>query len=163
MGKIKKKAAPKPDASITTPDIKQLMQRMDDDAGPETSPYTSPMCRLVFQSGLSFNITRDVLNKSRIQNVCNDSISLSCLSDVPDDAGHVLVHYLHTGTYQTLKAISEVSEATNGLSPFEVGLYVYATARICEVPALAELAKERILKYALALSPLQILRTGGRR
>ncbi|CRK25746.1 hypothetical protein BN1723_013683 [Verticillium longisporum] len=149
--------APEPDftpppETLLTPDAHKLTQKMDQDTGPVTSPYMGAQVQVYFRSGLPFHIPRVLWKKARVKAFYSSADQSYHLPDVPDEAGHVLIHHLFTGTYQTLKA-------STGLSSLEVAVYVYTTALSCRLPALAALAKARIARFADVLgSPAQVLR-----
>ncbi|PNH48143.1 hypothetical protein VD0004_g274 [Verticillium dahliae] len=141
-----------PPVTLLTPDAHKLTQKMDQDTGPVTSPYMGAQVQVYFRSGLPFHIPRVLWKKARVKTFYSSADQNYHLPTVPDEAGHVLIHYLVTGTYQTLKT-------PTGPSSLEVAVYVYTTALSCRLPALAALARARIARFADALaSPAQVLR-----
>ncbi|KAH6666178.1 hypothetical protein VD0002_g4621 [Verticillium dahliae] len=141
-----------PPVTLLTPDAHKLTQKMDQDTGPVTSPYMGAQVQVYFRSGLPFHIPRVLWKKARVKTFYSSADQNYHLPAVPDEAGHVLIHYLVTGTYQTLKT-------PTGPSSLEVAVYVYTTALSCRLPALAALARARIARFADALaSPAQVLR-----
>ncbi|KAL9949203.1 hypothetical protein D7B24_008691 [Verticillium nonalfalfae] len=141
-----------PPETLLTPDAHKLTQTMDQDTGPVTSPYMGAQVQVHFRSGLPFHIPRVLWRKARAKAFYSSADQNYHLPNVPDAAGHVLIHYLVAGTYQTLKQ-------STGLSSLEVAVYVYTTALACRLPALADLAKARIARFADGLgSPAQVLR-----
>ncbi|KAK2005709.1 hypothetical protein LZ32DRAFT_652201 [Colletotrichum eremochloae] len=73
-----------------------------------------------------------------------------------DEAGHVLIHYLHTGTWQTLR-VNDPTPAVIRSTQLNISLHVYAAAQAYELPDLAELAKDKISHYAGQLPDLEVL------
>ena len=65
------------------------------------------------------------------------------LSDVDEDVGHTLVHYLHTGTYQTLK-LPGIPAIVQRLSEYKRSLRSYCVAKRYALNGLENLAKAHI-------------------
>ncbi|KAK1960840.1 hypothetical protein LY78DRAFT_645917 [Colletotrichum sublineola] len=123
--------------------------------GPKASPYASPSCEVYFKSGQLFRVPRGLLC-GELESIRSSSNKIR-LKHVLDEAGHVLIHYLHTGTWQTLDD-TDLSDGARHLKRLEVSLHVYATAQTYHLPGLAEMAKEEISQYEEeALPALQIL------
>ncbi|KAJ3955202.1 hypothetical protein N0V92_008286 [Colletotrichum tropicale] len=87
------------------------------------------------------------------------------IEEVPDDAGHVLVHYLYTGTWQTLPqshsqreplACSD-SDISVIKSDFKTSVHVYCAARAYGLSALVGMAKKEVLRLANYLTPLDVV------
>ena len=64
-------------------------------------------------------------------------------SDVHEDAGHTLVHYLNTGTYQTLKLPGKSGIGQN-LADYKTSVLTYCVARNQGLPGLETLAKHHV-------------------
>ncbi len=75
---------------------------------------------------------------------------MSCSLRISVDVGHVLAHYLFTGTYQCLKPIG-LFPSENDAAEFATGVRVYAFAREYELLSLEELAKREIEKLGCDL------------
>ncbi|KAK6222512.1 hypothetical protein QIS74_04214 [Colletotrichum tabaci] len=138
------RATPPPDTSENTePEVR-----------PKVSPYASPSCKVYFKSGQQFRVPRDLLCEEL--DVIRRSSHEIRLRHIPDEAGHVLIHYLHTGTWQTLQGKYPLDTARN---PTQLGtsLHVYAAARTYKLPWLLALAEARISRYAVASPALEIL------
>ncbi|KAF3349212.1 hypothetical protein VdG2_02648 [Verticillium dahliae VDG2] len=105
-----------PPVTLLTPDAHKLTQKMDQDTGPVTSPYMGAQVQVYFRSGLPFHIPRVLWKKARVKTFYSSADQNSPPPAVPDEAGHVLIHYLVTGTYQTLKT-------PTGPSSLEVAVY----------------------------------------
>ncbi|KAK2007446.1 hypothetical protein LZ32DRAFT_593743 [Colletotrichum eremochloae] len=140
-----------------SPDQGEPVAVADDfDDGPEVSPYTSPICSVYFNSGEPFMVPRDIICVSaELNRICSSSSQID-IQDVPAEAGHVLVHYLHTRTWQSLRKMyyghnSRIS------TQFETSVYVYAAAQRYGLGGLVELAKENISRYTNEMPPLDII------
>ncbi|EFQ34644.1 hypothetical protein CGRA01v4_14082 [Colletotrichum graminicola] len=168
MRKAPKKAmsyAPEKDEPVAIADVadgepKVLIPDAIDD-GPEISPYKSPTCSVYFQDGEAFTVPRDILCVSdELREIFKNSNEFF-IGDVPAEAGHVLLHYLHTHTWQTLRKRSSLHDSRTS-AQFETSVYVYAAAQTYGLPGLAELAKENIPRYANELSALDIIVLAGK-
>ncbi|KAK1977513.1 hypothetical protein LZ30DRAFT_664863 [Colletotrichum cereale] len=120
----------------------------------KVSPYASPSCKVYFKSGRLFRVPRDLLCEA-LESIRRSSNEIR-LKNVPDEAGHVLIHYFHTGKWQILES-EDILDAATDLNDLEVSLHVYATAQTYNIPGLAELAKQEILSNAGSFSDLQVL------
>ncbi|KAK0716165.1 hypothetical protein B0H67DRAFT_666792 [Lasiosphaeris hirsuta] len=118
------------------------------DHRPETSPYASPVCTIPFASPLA--VPRDILLKSPKLHAAFES-QLPALPETTDDIGHILVHYLHTGTYEGLKP-KEVDTIPKQIAELKTAIRAYSAARAYELPDLMRLAQSRIRKYGEGLS-----------
>ncbi|KAK3377513.1 hypothetical protein B0H63DRAFT_219990 [Podospora didyma] len=128
-----------------------VMEEIDN--RPETSPYASPPCTIPFSTPLT--IPLDFLQKSPKLHAAYES-RLPELPDIPEDIGHVLVHYLHTGTYEALKP-KEAETPAKQLYELRTSIRAYATARAYDLPDLMRLAEVRIEKYGAGLTLPQLL------
>ncbi|KAK4160563.1 hypothetical protein QBC43DRAFT_112213 [Cladorrhinum sp. PSN259] len=122
------------------------------DARPETSPYASPTCTLPFASPL--NVPQEVLLKSPKLLAAYES-NLPELPQISEDVGHVLVHYLYTGKYETLKP-KPVEDISKQIVELKTSIQAYAAARAFELPELMRLAEAQIEKFGEGL-PLPTL------
>ncbi|KAK2053467.1 hypothetical protein LY76DRAFT_477050, partial [Colletotrichum caudatum] len=120
------------------------------------SPYVSSSCKVYFKSGQHFTIPYDFLRLSEKLQKINDSWYGIRLEDIPDEAGHVLIHYLHTGTWQTLR-VNDPTPAVIRSTQLNISLHVYAAAQAYNLPKLAALAKGQISHYAGQLPDLEVL------
>ncbi|WQF76955.1 hypothetical protein CDEST_01969 [Colletotrichum destructivum] len=126
------------------------------DVGPEVSPYSSSSCTVYFKGGRQFIIPYDLLRSSKkLEEIYGGWCEIR-LRDIPDEAGHVLIHYLHTGTWQTLR-VNNPTPAVVHSTQLNISLHVYAAAQAYELPDLAELAKGKISHYAGLLPDLETL------
>ncbi|KAH6623926.1 hypothetical protein F5144DRAFT_375920 [Chaetomium tenue] len=122
--------------------------RRDNDSRPETSPYGSLACPVPFSSPL--NVPLDILKKSPKLHAAYEN-GLPELPTIPQDVGHVLVHYLHTGTYSSLKP-RPTETMTKQVCELKTSIQVYAAARAYEMPDLMRLAEAKIDKFGRNLA-----------
>ncbi|KAK4463033.1 hypothetical protein QBC42DRAFT_174526 [Cladorrhinum samala] len=122
------------------------------DSRPESSPYKSPTCTLPFASPLL--IPQEVLLRSPKLHAAYEG-NLPELSELSEDVGHVLVHYLHTGKYETLKPRSS-DDAPAQTVELHASIQAYAAARTYELPELMKLAEAQIERFGEGL-PLPTL------
>ncbi|KZL63824.1 hypothetical protein CI238_12786 [Colletotrichum incanum] len=103
-----------------------------------------------------FTVHRDLIRASPELEKIRGYFNEIRIRDVPDEAGHVLVHYLYTGTWQTLHENHPQHDSKTS-AHFETSVHVYAAARAYSLPGLAELAKENICQSADALPALEVI------
>lgn len=96
----------------------------------------------------------DILKKSPKLHAAYES-RLPELPVIPEDVGHVLVHYLHTGTYGSLKP-KPTDTMSKQICELKTSIQAYAAARAYELPELMRLAEAKIAKYGQGL-PLPAL------
>ncbi|KAK0716416.1 hypothetical protein B0T21DRAFT_296252 [Apiosordaria backusii] len=117
------------------------------DPRPETSPYASPTCTVPFASPLA--LPKDILLRSpRLHAAYEDN--LPELPEISDDVGHVLVHYLHTGTYETLKP-KPLEDLPRQIAELKTSIQAYAAAKHYDLPDLMKLAEAKIEKFGEGL------------
>ncbi|KAF3066180.1 hypothetical protein CFAM422_009404 [Trichoderma lentiforme] len=115
---------------------------MDEDPRPFYSPYMLITVPLQFADGRTLNIPPHLLSQSHKLEAMYQETRLK-FPDVSDDVGHVMIHYLYTGTYQSLRP--EDSELQKALATeFSTSIRTYNAAETYELPNLAELAKAEI-------------------
>ncbi|KAK4153650.1 hypothetical protein C8A00DRAFT_15137 [Chaetomidium leptoderma] len=137
--KSSKSGVPKPASAVIDP-------------RPETSPYGSPTCTIPFSSPL--NVPLDILKRSPKLQAAYES-RLPELPAIPGGVGHVLVHYLHTGTYESLKP-TPTDTMSKQICELKTSIQAYAAARAYELPDLMRLAEAKIDKYGKGM-PLPAL------
>ncbi|KAK1656706.1 hypothetical protein BDP55DRAFT_688188 [Colletotrichum godetiae] len=125
------------------------------DVGPEVSPYASPACNVYFESGQPFRVPSNLLCQE-LENIRHRSHGEIRLKHIPDEAGHVLIHFLHTGSWQTLRAKDSL-DAPKNATYLGTSLHVYAASQAYKIPLLAELAKGNISLSAEALPALEVI------
>ncbi|KAK3984230.1 hypothetical protein QBC44DRAFT_22344 [Cladorrhinum sp. PSN332] len=122
------------------------------DPRPETSPYASPACTLPFSTPLS--VPQEVLLRSPKLHAAFES-KLPELPQISEDVAHVLVHYLHTGKYETLKP-KPAEDLSKQIVELKTSIQAYAAARAYELPELMKLAEGQIERHGEGL-PLPTL------
>lgn len=110
------------------------------------SPYTSPSVTLHFGPTLQEYYLPDILLQ-RLERIPSRDPSTGKihLADVDASIGHVLIHFLHTGVYQTLQ---DEGVETTGNTQHDIVLYEFQTALLAleaakkyGVPGLQDLAQ----------------------
>ncbi|KAK3309239.1 uncharacterized protein B0T15DRAFT_491767 [Chaetomium strumarium] len=142
QGADAKGPAPSRPASVAAPVMKK-----EADARPETSPYGSPSCTVPFASPLT--VALDILKKSPKLHAAYE-LRLPELTVIPEPVGHVLVHYLHTRTYEALKP-QGADKMSKQLSELRTAIQAYAAARAYELPGLMRLCEGKITKFGEGL------------
>ncbi|GAB1312056.1 hypothetical protein MFIFM68171_02266 [Madurella fahalii] len=127
----------------------------DEDAYFDKSPFSSaPMIHLQFKRGDHLSVHRAVLQRNpklalldtSHHNLFGGGASSQShsLKHISRSAGHVLIHYLYTDTYHTLKWMGPKTGREETIAKLKTAFEVYATARKYELDGLEELAKEQI-------------------
>ncbi|EAW09079.1 uncharacterized protein ACLA_078270 [Aspergillus clavatus NRRL 1] len=80
------------------------------------------------------------------------------LRDVDEDVGHTLVNFLCTGTYETLKSAPE-SDEPDLVREYRRSVLAYHTARIYDLPGLADLARGYVEKFTGSMPLSTVLAT----
>ncbi|KAF1962410.1 hypothetical protein CC80DRAFT_160521 [Byssothecium circinans] len=122
---------------------------------PKTSPYTSsPVAlRIGPEKSVSY-VPRDLLqNLDWMASAWSGEISLA---DVDENTGHVLVHYLFTGAYQTLynTGASLIDEVN---IEFKRAVLAYTAAKKCRLHGLRELAKNEIQRFGTEMDIFAVI------
>ncbi|KAK5994032.1 hypothetical protein PT974_07472 [Cladobotryum mycophilum] len=124
------------------------------DARPESSPYATDNIKLNMQSDYHLYIPPHLLAKSpELASMRRGRYSRDV--DISPDAGHVLVHYLFTDTYQCLRPKGS-SPHEKAVAEFLTSIRVYAAARKFELASLEELAKVQIQRLGDELRVLLV-------
>ncbi|CAI0651941.1 unnamed protein product [Colletotrichum noveboracense] len=134
------------------------------------APEDAPVLSVYFRNKIPFFVPRDLLcNASELLGALvtlpSDELNDIHIEEVPDDAGHVLVHYLYTGTWQTLSQSHSQQEPPTCYdsnisvikSDFETSVHVYCAAKAYGLPALVGMAKKEVLRLANYLTPLDVV------
>ena len=87
----------------------------------------------------------DVLTKSPRLRAAYEN-GLPELPEIPEEIGHVLVHYLHTGRYETLRP-KEKELPQKRIGELRTSIRAYAASRYYELPDLTRLTQGQIRKY----------------
>ncbi|KAJ9133159.1 hypothetical protein NKR23_g10949 [Pleurostoma richardsiae] len=121
----------------------------EDDTRPQSSLYAASIIKLHLKDGTEFTIPRPLLQKCpKLQSPASWIASLRL--EATEEVGHVLVHFLHTETYQCLRP-KGTSPTEKIAAEFTTSLRVYALARDYELPALADLAQLEIERLGKGL------------
>ncbi|KAI1317135.1 hypothetical protein F5Y16DRAFT_392926 [Xylariaceae sp. FL0255] len=126
------------------------------DTRPESSPYASPVMTLHFQNGSPLAIPMGLIrSRPKLSSSCEYDMTLR-LPHVSGDAGHVLIHYLFTRTYECLRPRGSdcLKQHTAELT---TASQVYAVAREYCLPSLAGLALGKIERLGNRLQLVQVL------
>lgn len=78
------------------------------------------------------------------------------LTDIPFEAGHVIVHFLMTGTYQCLRSRHHEQE-WRCAEEFRTAICVYVAALEKNLPGLRDLARQQIAKLGEQISLLTVI------
>ncbi|KAH6974681.1 hypothetical protein EDB80DRAFT_741823 [Ilyonectria destructans] len=122
-------------------------QDNDSNTGPSDSPYTSSTVKIHFEDGNPTNSAMHV-HKTLLQPFPGLSSLCGSLSHakelrlkgVSQNAGHVLVHFLYTGKYQTLRV--DILPPRDGLAAqFRTCLQVYVACKTYELHDLQSLVQ----------------------
>ncbi|OOF91974.1 hypothetical protein ASPCADRAFT_56409, partial [Aspergillus carbonarius ITEM 5010] len=79
------------------------------------------------------------------------------INDINQDVGHTLVHFLYTGTYQTIAPSIEDPYWNPRSREFERSVYAYQAARLYEVTGLENFAREYMCTFDDSVATLDIL------
>ncbi|KAG5753672.1 hypothetical protein H9Q70_003686 [Fusarium xylarioides] len=126
------------------------------DAGPTRSPYASGICAVYFSEKGPLHIPRSFLTESMKEatkfNLDAESHTLEMwLDDITVDAGHVIIHYLVTGTYQCLQP-QEKEHNKKISAELASAIRVYIATGILGLPRLREMARAEIVNLGDQLS-----------
>ena len=78
------------------------------------------------------------------------------VSELDEDIGHTLVHFLYTNKYQTLKRPA-ISNAENRATEYKRSVLVYQAASAYKLPLLLKRAKQQIGNFNDAVSIFEVL------
>jgi hypothetical protein len=123
---------------------------------PQTSPYTDhPVKICIGSEGTAYYVPKGLLQVPQwIESTSwMDSIALP---DVHKDIGHILVHYLYTGLYQSLK-INVDTPTTQASFEFRRAFLTCSTADTYNLPKLKQLAKHEMECHGTKLSIVEIV------
>lgn len=80
------------------------------------------------------------------------------VSDIHEDAGHTLVHFLYSGEYETIN--SPLDEGISDIQrEYQRSVLVYQASRTYEIPGLEAFAKQHIERLGEDMSMHEILQT----
>ncbi|KAF3034764.1 hypothetical protein E8E11_004986 [Didymella keratinophila] len=127
------------------------------------SRYTSPPVTLRVGSDLESYYVPEVLLQAL--NDLSRSEATEPTIDLPDvdvDTGHIIVHFLHTGQYQTLRNNEEETTPDYSKADFKKAIAAFIAAKKYGLTALQEVAKEQISECAESISVIQIAHGVGK-
>ncbi|KAF9629028.1 hypothetical protein BFW01_g10231 [Lasiodiplodia theobromae] len=128
---------------------------------PVHCPYSGPTATLICSiiSTAAVKVPRALLPPS-IEAKCadRDGDTIAKLDLVDKDVAYTLAHYIHTGTYQTLRLADDISAADGAAKEHYRALLAYVAATAYNLPELADLAKEEAERQRAAVPPGRALR-----
>ncbi|KAI1024411.1 hypothetical protein LB503_007210 [Fusarium chuoi] len=132
------------------------------DTRPTSSPYASGTCAVYFGCKGPLHISRSLLPENLMDAAQfrdnDDSAYPLCelwLDEITPDVGHVIIHYLVTGTYQCLQ--SEEKDREEKISAeLATAIRVYVAADKLSLTELREMTRDEIVRLGdqLTLTPL---------
>ncbi|KAF5620074.1 hypothetical protein F52700_11394 [Fusarium sp. NRRL 52700] len=135
------------------------------DAEPKRSPYASDPCAVYFSEMGPLYIPCSLLSEEMKEAAdfrdddSSHPLTELWLDDITLDVGHVIIHYLVTGTYQCLQQQEEGKKEEDDddekdfSAEFATAIRVYvATGDSLPLPALREMAREEIVRVGEWLS-----------
>ncbi|KAI0977243.1 hypothetical protein F4678DRAFT_455386 [Xylaria arbuscula] len=132
------------------------------DMRPESSPYASPLVTLQFADGQPFYVHARLMEKSPKLLSCTRGVTggfghskTPNYKHIPGSVGHVIVHYLFTGTYECLKPNGS-SRNEKDTAEFTTSVRVYAFARDFELSELEKLSQVEMERLGNRLEVMQI-------
>ncbi|RSL66113.1 hypothetical protein CEP54_003873 [Fusarium duplospermum] len=124
------------------------------------SPYWGPVLRIRFMGGATAHVPREVINNHPVfaarfsRRSANELLNLL---DVPQCVGHTIVHFLFTGTYQTLPGpLDNATDRYHVL--FSEALNVYFEALNLGLVTLSRLATKEIARHGGQMSFAEIVK-----
>ncbi|KAI1363135.1 hypothetical protein F5Y08DRAFT_340985 [Xylaria arbuscula] len=131
-----------------------------DDTRPSISPYERPSIPAQFSSGKHFAIYLSFLDehpKLTKRLTWNGGHTLTCdFKDTDDSVGHVLIHYLLTGKYQSLKPQNQ-SLSTSNDADFTTAVRTYKFTEDFDLPKLKFLSRHEMKRAGNQLHASQII------
>ncbi|KAI1312951.1 hypothetical protein F5Y03DRAFT_339793 [Xylaria venustula] len=132
------------------------------DMRPESSPYASPLVTLQFADGPPFYVHSRLMDKSpKLLSCTRGTTGVFGQSKAPSyrhfssSVGHVVVHYLFTGTYECLKPNGS-SHNEKDIAEFTTSVRVYAFARDFELSELEKLSQGEMERVGNRLEVTQV-------
>ncbi|PWY80100.1 hypothetical protein BO83DRAFT_203406 [Aspergillus eucalypticola CBS 122712] len=145
-----------------TPNVKpEFDDDLEEYEQPELSPYeTRLVIVLLGPSERKFSIPEYYLKQSPVfadilstyPNFITRTTPCIALPDIDDDITHTIVHYLHTGTYQTLRHSGDWTK-----TEYRRSVLAYAAASKYELSGLLTLSKKYMQKLDKDLSIFDVL------
>ncbi|CAO2655385.1 Nn.00g104490.m01.CDS01 [Neocucurbitaria sp. VM-36] len=133
------------------------MDESPSDPRPKTSPYTSPPVALhIGPERRTYYVPQSLLQNPEWINFDHSWGRNVHLADVDGDTGHVLVHYLYTGAYQTLNDV-EYSTTTKEVVEFRRAVLAYIASKTYGLHELRQLAKVEIERFGAELNVFDVI------
>ncbi|KAK6080505.1 hypothetical protein SCUP515_03524 [Seiridium cupressi] len=134
--------------------LESLEDRMTDPR-PTESPYTSDNVDVVFgKRATPFRVPKALLQKcSNLPDLVSDTLRLE---NIPEKAGHVLIHHLYTRTFQCL-APQGITDRERHSDEFVTCIEAYKAALHYNLATLAEQSQGEIERLGEALTVPEIL------
>lgn len=127
-------------------------------------PYISSPVTLQIGPGLcSYYVSKDLLKNPDWIAFCTNmwtSTGIISLPDLDENIGHTLVHYLYTGTYETINIRSNLS-GTNDHTEFKQAVSVCVAAQTYHLPGLQELARKEANRLGMHLDVFEAVDAVG--
>ncbi|RAK97346.1 uncharacterized protein BO80DRAFT_415003 [Aspergillus ibericus CBS 121593] len=122
---------------------------------PPTSPYSTAIVQVII-GGNVYGVPEYYL---RPYPRLNPSYSWHrpSLDDINPDIGHTLIHFLYTGTYQTIAPSTNDPYCNPRSREFECSVYAYQAARRYEITGLEDIAREYMCTFDDSVTTLEIL------
>ncbi|KAI9752010.1 MAG: hypothetical protein M1835_001139, partial [Candelina submexicana] len=131
-----------------------------EDNRPETSPYVTPAFTLLIgPSRIQYTVLQEFLRQCpEWAHICrsNPWSRTIVLPAMNEDIGHTLVHYLYTGTYQTLKP-RDVSGEVERITEYKRNVQLYCAAKTYGLGGLELLVKGNIENFEETISIFNLL------
>ena len=112
-------------------------------------------------SGHKYYVPQHLLQNPKWIASCSDPFMYEPdihLPDVDESTGHVLVHYLYTGAYQTLDNM-KTSSAKEVTIEFKRVFLVYAMAKTYELAGLQQLAMHEMKHHSIKMKVFNVFKT----
>ncbi|KAF1847187.1 uncharacterized protein K460DRAFT_413983 [Cucurbitaria berberidis CBS 394.84] len=127
------------------------------DPRPKTCPYAeTPITLCIGPERKQYYVPNSLLQNPDWVNFPHSWGGNIHLSDVDEGTGHVLVHYLYTGAYQTLNDM-ESSTLKKGIIEFRRALLAYIAAKKYSLHGLKNLARDEVKRFGAELDIFDIV------
>jgi len=120
-----------------------------------------PIIEVQFKQGHRLGLRRALIEQyEKLAAVLTPSVAafqVLSLEDISLHAGHVIVNYIHTGTYQTLKWLGPATGSDEAVAKLKTAFEVYASARKYDMPDLEKLAKDQVANLSKVLGAFLVV------
>ncbi|KAH6950011.1 hypothetical protein DER45DRAFT_89055 [Fusarium avenaceum] len=130
-----------------------------------TSQYGGHMCSIWFKNKGPLRVSIDVLKKcpklvARLNSRSHSSgpPDQANISDISPSSGHVIIHYLVTERYQSLKPTGTTQDKRNR-SELETAFKVHVRAGFLDLPGLQELAQSEMKRLVSQMNLISVAQT----